>query len=181
MSARRLPAELETDRLILRRQTAEDAVVYRELWTERDPRVPPHRRIDTDGRPTVEDIAVRIRAERESPDASLLTVVRKREGDIIGYCGLRFDGRGAAQEPELVYELLRRVHAAGCATEAAGAVVAGAAEVGHRRLWAGVRVWNLASRRVLHKLEFVDTGRVETDAEYGNTVITTRSLPENPQ
>lgn len=173
MSAPHIPTELETDRLVLRRQTADDAAVYRELWTERDPRVPPHRRIDADGRPTVGDIAVRIRAERDSAKCGLLTIVRKQDSDVIGYCGLLFEGRGSAQEPELAYELLRRAHGAGYATEAARAVVAWAAETGYRRLWAGVREWNSASRHVLLKLAFVDTGQVESDANHGDTLMMT--------
>lgn len=148
----------------------------RRLWTERDPRVPPHRRIGPDGRPTVEDIATGIRAERDSPGNGLRAIVRKQEGDVIGYCGLRYDGHGSSEEPELAYELLRRVHGAGYATEAAGAVVEWAAQAGHRRLWAGVRVWNVASRRVLDKLDFVDTGQVEPDAVHGDTVVTARTF-----
>jgi ribosomal-protein-alanine N-acetyltransferase len=34
-------------------------------------------------------------------------------------------------------------------------------EAGYGRLWAGVRDWNVASRRVLGKLGFRETGRVE--------------------
>ncbi len=34
---------LETDRLVLRHAKESDAAIYRQLWTERDPRVPPHR------------------------------------------------------------------------------------------------------------------------------------------
>ena len=47
---------LETGRLLLRPWRVAEAVVQRELWTERDPRVPPHRRIDADGHPTVADL-----------------------------------------------------------------------------------------------------------------------------
>lgn len=178
MSAPRVPTSIETGRLVLRPQDAEDAGVYHQLWTERDPRVPPHRRIATDGRPTVEDIATQIRAERDSPKCGLLTIVRKHENNVIGYCGLLFGGRGSSQEPELAYELLRRAHGAGYATEAARAVVAWAAENGCQRLWAGVREWNLASRRVLDKLAFVDTGGVEPDADHGNTLVTARTFPK---
>jgi [ribosomal protein S5]-alanine N-acetyltransferase len=46
---------LETDRLILRHPRAGEAAIYRQLWTERDPRVPPRRRINAEGQPTVED------------------------------------------------------------------------------------------------------------------------------
>lgn len=178
MSAPSIPSRIETDRLVLRRRTVEDADAVREVWTERDARVPPHRRIGPDGRPTVEDIAAAIRAEQGSPTVGLLTIVRKREGDVIGYCGLLFDGRGSAQEPELAYELLRRTHGTGYATEAAHAVATWAAEAGYPRLWVGVREWNVASRRVLHKLAFVDTGQTEYDSHYGNLLVTARVLQE---
>lgn len=176
MSVGRNPGRLTTDRLVLRRQQVEDAAVLRQLWTERDPRVPPHRRSDSDGRPTVEDIAERIRTAQENPKNALLTIVRRHEGDVIGYCGLNFDGSGTPEEPELAYELLRRAQGAGYATEAAQAVVTWAAEAGYRRLWAGVRVWNAASRRVLEKLGFVETGEVESDPTYGDSLLTTRTL-----
>lgn len=171
MSSSGIPNNIETDRLVLRRQRAGDAAAYGELWTERDPRVPPHRRIGPDGRPTVEDLAARIRTERDTSSA-LFTITRKPDGDVLGYCGLLFDGRGSPDEPELAYELLRRAHGVGYATEAAQAVVAWGAEMGYRRLWARVRVWNVASRNVLHKLGFVDTGQVEPDADFGDSLIT---------
>lgn len=175
VSIPRIPTQLKTDRLVLRRQRVEDAGVLRELWTERDPRVPPHRRIGPDGRPTVEDIAARIRTDHDSPKSGLLAIVRQHEDDVIGYCGLNFHGSGTAEEPELAYELLRRVHGAGYATEAAQAVVTWAAEAGYRRLWAGVRAWNVASRRVLEKLDFVETGEVESDPNYGDSLLTVRT------
>lgn len=49
-----LPAELATERLDLRRWRPSDAEEYRGLWAERDVRA--RRRIDADGRPTVEEI-----------------------------------------------------------------------------------------------------------------------------
>jgi hypothetical protein len=75
--------------------------------------VPPHRRIDPEGRPTVEDIAAEIRAERERPGPGILAVERKGSADVIGYCGLVFHGNGSPDEPELVYELLRAAHGCG--------------------------------------------------------------------
>lgn len=87
---------LETERLLLRPWRVAEAAIQRELWTERDPRVPPHRRIDADGRPTVEDLehAIRIRAHQPS-STGLLAIERKAAGDVIGYCGLIDSGRGA--------------------------------------------------------------------------------------
>src|SRR5690606_4609154 len=55
---------LRTRRLVLRRQEARDAAVFHQLWTERDPRVPAHRRLDAYGHPTVDEIAAHIAGER---------------------------------------------------------------------------------------------------------------------
>lgn len=162
---------LETDRLVLRRRRVDDVTLLRELWTERDPRVPPHRRIDADGRPSVADIAGNIRADSLEPGQGLLTVQRKDPGDVIGYCGLVFHGDGSRDEPELAFELLRSAHGCGYATEAGQAVVAWATDAGHSRLWATVRDWNMASRRVLTKLGFRETGQVEPSAEYGDSLL----------
>lgn len=87
---------LETDRLTLRRQRVSDAAIYRQLWTERDVRVPPHRRINLEGRPTEQDIATRIGEEHEALRPGLLAVERKGTADVIGYCGLVFNGNGPA-------------------------------------------------------------------------------------
>jgi ribosomal-protein-alanine N-acetyltransferase len=160
---------LATERLLLRPWRPEEAVVQRELWTERDPRVPPHRRIDECGRPTVAELEEAIRAARPS-SIGLPAVERKGAGDVIGYCGL-IDGRGADGEPELAFELLRRVWGHGYATEASGAVLNWARSSGYRGLWATVRDWNTASRRVLAKLGFLETGRTEADPAYGTTLF----------
>ena len=107
---------LETERLVLRPWRPAEAPVQRELWAERDPRVPPHRRIDEHGRPTVADLEDSIRTD-EVWSLGLLAVQRKVAGDVIGYCGLVDSGRGAAGEPELAFELLRRAWGQGYATE----------------------------------------------------------------
>jgi RimJ/RimL family protein N-acetyltransferase len=159
---------LETDRLRLRDRREDEAAVYRQLWAERDPRVPRHRRLDAEGRPTVADIAAQIRAEHEAARPGLLAVERKATADVIGYCGLVFEGR---DKPELAYELLRAVHGRGYATEAGSAVVAWAAHAGYERLWATVWDWNVASRRVLAKLGFRETNRVD-----GGSLLAVREL-----
>lgn len=167
---------LETDRLILRRRRVDEAAVYRRLWAERDPRVPPRRQIDSEGRPTVEDIAAEIRAERGQPGPGILAVERRGAADVIGYCGLVFRGNGSPDEPELAYELLRVAHGCGYATEAGRAVVTWVSEAGYARLWATVRDWNVASRRVLEKLGFRETGRVERDAVHGDSLLAVREF-----
>lgn len=168
---------LETDRLVLRPWRVADAPVRRELWTERDPRVPPHRRIDAGGRPTVAELEDVIRAEHQEPP-DLLAIERKATGDVIGYCGLVDSGRGAPGEPEIAFELLRRVHGRGYATEAANAVLHWARSSGYPRLWATVWDWNVASRRVLAKLGFTETDRVEVDPAHGTTLFATKRLLE---
>lgn len=164
---------LETDRLLLRPWRVSEAVVQHEMWTERDPRVPPHRRIDADGRPTVEDVEDWIRSGSEP---GLLAAERKGSGDVIGYCGLIDNTYGQEGEPELAFELLRRTWGQGYATEAARAVVGWAEASGHRRLWATVRDWNTASLGVLAKLGFVETGRVEPDEVHGDSLFLTKQL-----
>ena len=154
---------MQTDRLVLRPRSADDAAIYRRLWEERDRRVPPHRRIDADGRPTVEDIAAQIRTE----PPGLFAVQLKDTSEVIGYCGLRFD----EHEPELAYELLRSSHGRGYATEAGRAVVAWADETGYPRLRATVSEWNAASRRVLAKLGFREV------AADGDNVLAVRESP----
>jgi ribosomal-protein-alanine N-acetyltransferase len=137
---------LETDRLLLRPWRVAEAVVQLELWTERDPRVPPHRRIDADGHPTVADLEESIRTNQPSS---------------IGL---------------LAFELLRRVWRQGYATEASLAVLDWARSSGYERLWATVWEWNTASRRVLAKVGFTEIERKEVDAVYGTTLFTTRRL-----
>ncbi len=166
---------LETGRLLLRPWRVAEAVVQRELWTERDPRVPPHRRIDADGHPTVADLEEAIRTNHPS-SIGLLAIERKATQDVIGYCGLIDSGRGSEGEPELAFELLRRVWRQGYATEASLAVIDQARQSGYRRLWATVWDWNTASRRVLAKVGFIETERKEVDEVYGTTLFTTRRL-----
>jgi RimJ/RimL family protein N-acetyltransferase len=160
--------ELETPRLALRPWTGDDAENYRALTAERDT-----------GPASVETIQERIAAQLASAERNgiaLLTLRRRAEGDFIGYCGL-IVGRASVDEPEIAYELFRRVHGHGYATEAAWSVVQAAAATGRKRLWSTVGSWNAPSLRVLDKLGFhrdhVDPGR---DGR-GDVVWLTRSLP----
>ena len=126
-------------------------------------------------RATVADLEESIR-NHQSSSIGLLAVERKAGEDVIGYCGLVESGRGADGEPELAFELLRRVWRQGYATEAASAVLDWARSAGYERVWATVWDWNTASRRVLAKLGFTETGRREVDAVHGTTLFTTIRL-----
>jgi ribosomal-protein-alanine N-acetyltransferase len=165
---------LETGRLLLRPWRVAEAVVQRELWTERDPRVPPHRRIDADGHPTVAELEASIRTSQPS-SIGLLAIERKAAGDVIGYCGLIDGARGPEGQPELAFELLRRVWGQGYATEASLAVLDWARSSGFERLWATVWEWNTASRRVLAKVGFAEIER-KVDAVYGINLLVTLRL-----
>lgn len=168
-------ATLRTDRLTLRPQAIGDADVFHRLWSERDERVPAHRKLDAEGRPTVSDIATHIAGEK-SAHSDLLTVVDRSTGDVHGYCGLIFEGNGSDDEPEIAFELLREVHGRGYATEAGRAVLAWASRAGYARAWASVWEWNIASRRVLEKLGFVDSCRDRAPSEHGRNILTVAVL-----
>lgn len=149
---------------------------YRDLWLERDPRSV--RVISADGKPTVDDLRGNIRsqlAEAAPTGFCLLAVERRVENDFIGYCGL-IRREATVDEPEIAYELLRRAHGRGYATEAARAVRDAATATGRSRLWAGVRIWNAASLRVLDKIGFVASGEVSKDHERGDMVWMTCAL-----
>ena len=163
-----------TDRLLLRSWRVTDATVQRQLWVERDPRAPARRRISADGHPSVMELEDRIRRDDGTPPPGLLAVELKSSGQVIGYCGLIHNSNALPEEPELAFEFLRRFWNQGFATEACWAIVEQARVLGYPRLGATVRDWNAASRRVLGKLEFVETGRVEPDREHGALLFTTK-------
>ena len=106
----------------------------------------------------------------------LLAVERKDARDVVGYCGLIDSGRVPEGEPELAFELLRRVWGPGYATEASWAVLDWARSSGCERLWATVWDWNTASRRVLTKVGFTETDRKDVDPVHGTTLFTTKRL-----
>jgi RimJ/RimL family protein N-acetyltransferase len=115
-------------------------------------------------------------ASTERTGIALLTACRRVEGDFIGYCGLIVGG-ASVDEPEIAYELFRRVHRHGYATEAARAVVEAAVATGRKRLWSTVRNWNAPSLRVLEKL---GSHRDHVDPEHdgrGELIWLTRALP----
>ncbi|MCY0921563.1 MULTISPECIES: GNAT family N-acetyltransferase [unclassified Streptomyces] len=156
---------LETERLILRPWAESDAAEFTALLAERGK-----------GTPAVEDIRTAIAdllAATATTGIALLPVQRRDEGDFIGYCGLII-GRSTIEEPEIAYELCRRVHGRGYATEAAAAVLDAAIATGRKRLWSTVGTWNAPSLRVLEKLGF-ERDRVTTE-DAGEVAWLTRSL-----
>lgn len=137
---------IETERLSLRPRVPEDAPWLVALFGEHEGGTT---RTVADA---VRSIAEQNARARET-GIGVLAITRRAEGDAIGYCGLVV-GRGSFDEPEIAYELLRRAHGHGYATEAARAVLDAAFATGRRRVWATVRAWNTPSFRVLEKLGF---------------------------
>jgi RimJ/RimL family protein N-acetyltransferase len=157
---------LETERLIMQPWAESDADELRALHAERG-----------GGTPTLEQTREIIAggiATAAATGIALLPIRRRAEGDFIGYCGLTV-GRATIDEPEIAYELFKRVHGNGYATEAARAVLNAASATGRTRLWSTVRTWNTASFRVLDKIGF-ERDHVTTD-DRGEIVWLTRTLP----
>ncbi len=143
---RPMPFALETPRLSLRLRDPSDAVWNLELLGERA------------GGTTLTLAEVEQRMAEQNVQArengfGFLAIRRRVEGDVIGYCGLLV-GRASFDEPEIAYELLRRAHGRGYATEAARTVLEAAFATGRQRIWATVRARNTPSFRVLDKLGF---------------------------
>jgi RimJ/RimL family protein N-acetyltransferase len=161
-----MPVLLGTERLILRPWHDADVGELRRLHAERGAGAPTL----AEARQLITDAAAR----SARTGLALLVVHRRAENDVIGYCGL-ITGRSTEAEPELAFELFRRVHDQGYATEAAAAVVTAAAATGRCCLWATVRPWNSPSFRVLEKLGF-HRDHTTTD-DRGELVWLRRPLP----
>ena len=156
---------IETERLTLRLRDERDAAWYRELVGERG-----------EDMPTLEEATARLARFRDQTietGIGALAICRREEGDVIGYCALVVR-RCSLDEPEIAYELLRRFHGNGYATEAAQALVAAAAATGRRRLWSTVEAWNTPSLRVLEKIGFHRDHTVA--GERGDIVYMVRDL-----
>ena len=156
---------IETERLTLRLRDERDAEWYRELVGERGEDIP-----------TLEESKARLARFRDlttETGIGALAICRRAEGDGIGYCAL-IVGRASLDEPEIAFELLKRFHGHGYATEAARALVDAAAATGRRRLWSTVGAWNTPSLRVLEKVGFHRDHRVADDR--GERVYMVRDL-----
>lgn len=165
-----------SERLSLRPWTITDAAFHRQLWEERDERVPAQRRISADGHPTHAEIEAWIRTYNPTPEPGLLVVEHRRTGVPMGYCGIVDNSVGQPDEPELAFEFLQEFWGQGFATEASRVVIDRALEIGYRCLASTVREWNTASLNVLAKLGFVLTGERENDAVHGDSLLLRLSL-----
>lgn len=143
---------LETERLILRAPQLGDVMAVAALANdkriaENTRRIPhPYRRTDA------EDFIAAVNV----PNGEIAFVIAKRDGPIIGACGLAMQDDAA---PDVGYWLGVKHWGKGYATEAVRAVIDFAfTDLGHEALSAGARVTNPASRRILEKCGFQWTG-----------------------
>jgi RimJ/RimL family protein N-acetyltransferase len=158
-------AYLNTERLTLRRFTADDADLLIEL--DGDPAV---MRYLTGGEPTTpEDIRERdlpsILAgyERWGGDFGLFAAQDKDHGAFVGWFLLRPERGGPLDEVELGYRLRQPEWGKGYATEGSRALLTRAfTELGVHTVWAETMAVNDGSRKVMEKVGMRMTGTLDT-------------------
>ncbi|MGA4844259.1 GNAT family N-acetyltransferase [Streptomyces sp. G45] len=163
-----MDAYLETERLVLRRFTADDADLLIEL--DSDPAV---MRYLTGGRPTAPQVVreqqlPRILAGYERWDGvlGLFAAHEKDGGAFIGWFHCRPEPEGPLDEVELGYRLRQAAWGRGYATEGSRALLAKAfTELGVRLVWAQTMSVNHGSRTIMEKLRMTLTDTVPLPAD----------------
>ena len=167
---------LETDRLLLRRFTADDVDALFAL--DADPEVMWFLRA---GPPTPRETIARDRLPAYLADYERFAgygfwaAIERATGAFLGWFHLRPDPSGPLDQPELGYRLRRAAWGQGYGTEGARALIRKAfVELGARRVVAATHEDNAASRRVLAKVGMrpVRTFRLTPDelrARFGET------------
>ena len=172
---------LETERLVLRRFTAEDVDLLVEL--DSDPEVmqfitgglpTPRREVEAEILPAYLDYY-----ERDER-FGFWAAIERSSGDFVGWFHFRPGSEDEPDQVELGYRLRRSAWGKGYATEGSRALIEkGFVELGVERVYATTMVVNVASRRVLEKsgLRYVRTfhqpwpypieGDEHGDVEYG--------------
>ncbi len=144
---------LETDRLVLRRFTEDDADLLVDL--DSDPEV---MRYINGGEPTSrtevtdEVLPAFLGYYDRYPGYGFWAVIEKPTGEFLGWFHFRPREDGYADEPELGYRLRRSAWGKGYATEGSRALIdKGFAEFGVQRVYAETMAVNTGSRRVMEK------------------------------
>lgn len=153
---------LETERLVLRAPSTDDAHALHNISNE-----PEVRRHLWDDEPvseaTIRDVTTRSTRMFSQAGISLFGVRMRGSDTLLGFCG--FVGLEGMEEPELGYELLPELWGSGLATEAARACVRHAfEEAGLERVIAGADASNGASLRVIEKLGMKRMGNMNPHA-----------------
>jgi RimJ/RimL family protein N-acetyltransferase len=157
---------LESERLALRRFTAQDADLLIEL--DSDPAV---MRFLTGGEPSMSDDDVRDQLipgllaayDRWGGRFGLFAAHEKETGDFVGWFCLRPERNGPLDEVELGYRLRRDAWGKGYATEGSIALVdKGFAELDVNVVWGETMALNLSSQRVMEKVGMSVVSEVPT-------------------
>ena len=155
MHARQVNPLVQTERLVLRRFTADDAELLIEL--DSDPAV---MRYLTGGEPTATEVV----RERDLPSVlagyekwggnfGLFAAHEKNTGAFIGWFCLRPEPGGPTDEVELGYRLRQEVWGKGYATEGSRALLRKAfTELDVRTVWGATMSVNLSSQKVMEKV-----------------------------
>lgn len=159
---------LETERLALRRFTADDADLLIEL--DSDPAV---MRYLSGGEPTAPQVIrerhlPRILAgyEKWGGKLGLFAAHEKDGGAFIGWFHLRPELEGPLDEAELGYRLRQTAWGKGYATEGSRALLGKAfTELGVRMVWAATMSVNHGSRNIMEKLEMTLTDTLPTPSD----------------
>ncbi|MEV7597254.1 GNAT family N-acetyltransferase [Kitasatospora sp. NPDC089797] len=146
---------LETERLTLRRFTADDADLLIEL--DSDPAV---MRFLSGGEATPAEVVreshlpgIIAGYERWSGELGLFAAFEQDGGAFVGWFCLRPGKDGPQDEAELGYRLRRAAWGKGYATEVSRALLRkGFGELGLRMVWAATMVLNRGSRNVMEKV-----------------------------
>jgi RimJ/RimL family protein N-acetyltransferase len=154
-----------TERLILRRFTDEDVDLLVELDSDPEVMFYINAGVPTPRSDVVDDILPAFRKQYgQWPGYGFWAIIRRSDGEFVGWVHLRPDHDAPEDEPELGYRLRRSAWGHGYAAEASRAVIDRAfAEFGARRVVAFTMAVNHASRRVMDKagLRYVRTFRAD--------------------
>ena len=144
--------EFQTERLLLRRAKATDAIPLAEIWADREVT-----RYMGGGPRDFEEVRLlvedEVRAGAVGHSTGWWAVVEKASGQVVGDCGLIEKDVDGHQEIELVYVFASHSWGRGYATEAASALRDYALhQLGLRRIIALIDPENHASVRVAEKM-----------------------------
>lgn len=143
----------ETERLILRRFTDQDVDLLVELDSDPDVMFYLNAGTPTPRAEVADDVLPAfLRHYRRWPGYGFWAIIRRSDGEFLGWVHLRPELESPEDEPELGYRLRRSAWGQGYAAEASRAVIDRAfADFGARRVVASTMAVHGASRRVMDK------------------------------
>ncbi|MBE9107071.1 GNAT family N-acetyltransferase [Nostoc cf. edaphicum LEGE 07299] len=148
--------QLETERLLLRETTLQDAEVIFAIFS--DPSVTQFHDLDTFTSIKEAIAVIERRAKRfERGDGIRWVIIRKQDNVLIGSCGFTWNSQ--EHSAEVGYELASTFWRQGIMTEAVSTILQfGFEKMGLRFVIAHVMLENIASKKLLEKLGFHSQG-----------------------